>query len=157
MAAPLGAQAGARPGSRRSGAGTERSEAAWGARNRSGWRGKAGATQVAALCSARTGGGRERKEEEEKAPGEEGIRSCTRDKADCGVEGEDRQAATRGGRRRRRVGVRHESREQNDSTKLSSILTIQNSKFHIETRKIPRMKVVQNLISSNFCFRQNFI
>jgi len=69
------------------------------------------------------------------------------------MEGEDRRAATRG---------RHERREQintgeNDSTKLSSILTVQNSKFHIETRKIPRMKVVQNLISSNFCFRQNFI
>jgi len=39
----------ARPGSRRSGAGAERSEAAWGARNRSRWRGKAGATPVAAL------------------------------------------------------------------------------------------------------------
>ena len=86
----------ARPGSRRSGAGTERSEAAWGARNRSGWRGKAGATPVAALCSARTGGGRARKEEEEKAPGEEGIRSCARDKAERGVEGEDRWPATRG-------------------------------------------------------------
>ena len=102
----------ARPGSRRSGAGTERSEAAWGARNRSGWRGKAGATPVAALCSARTGGRRERKVEEEKAPKEKGIRSCARDKAECGVEGEDRRAATLGGRRRRRVGVRHEGREQ---------------------------------------------
>ena len=63
-----------------------------------------------------------------------------------GVEGEDRRAATRG---------RHERREQintgeNDSTKLSSILTVQNSKFHIETRKISRMKVVQNLISPTF-------
>ena len=81
----------ARPGSRRSGAGTERSEAAWGARNRSGWRGKAGATPVAALCSARTGGGRERKEEEEKAPGEERIRSCAKVKAERGMEGEDRR------------------------------------------------------------------
>jgi len=52
---------------------------------------------------------------------------------------------------------KRESREKNDSTKLSSILTAQNLKFHIETRKIPRMKVVQNLISSNFCFSQNFI
>ena len=48
-----------------------------------------------------------------------------------GVEGEDRRAATRG---------RHERREQintgeNDSTKLSSILTVQNSNFHIETSK----------------------
>ena len=77
-----------------------------------GRRGKACATPAAALCSARKGGGRERKEEEEKAPREEGIRSCARDKAERGVEGEDRQAATRGSRRRRRVGVRHERREQ---------------------------------------------
>jgi len=58
-------------------------------------------------------------------------------------------------------GVREREKERverkNDSTKLSSILTAQNLKFHIETRKIPRMKVVQNLISSDFCFRQNFI
>jgi len=58
-------------------------------------------------------------------------------------------------------GVREREKERverkNDSTKLSSILTAQNLKFHIETRKFPRMKVVQNLISSNFCFRQNFI
>ena len=53
-----------------------------------GRRGKAGATPAAALCSAPTGGGRERKEEEEKAPREERIRSCPRDKAECGVEGE---------------------------------------------------------------------
>ena len=64
------------------------------------------------LCSARTGGGRERKEEEEKAPREEGIRSCARDKAERGVEGEDRRAAMRGGCRRRRVGVWHERQEQ---------------------------------------------
>ena len=56
-----------------------------------GRRGKAGATPAAALCSARTGGGRERKEEEEKEPREEGIRSCARDKAERGVEGEDRR------------------------------------------------------------------
>ena len=56
-----------------------------------GRRGKAGATPATALCSARTGGGRERKEEEEKASREEGIRSCARDKAERGVEGEDRR------------------------------------------------------------------
>ena len=77
-----------------------------------GRRGKAGATPAAALCLAQIGGGRERKEEEEKAPREEGIMSCARDKAERGVEGEDRRARTRGGRRRRRLGVQHERREQ---------------------------------------------
>ena len=52
-----------------------------------------------------------------------------------------------------REQVKHREKKKNGSTKLSSILTVQNSKFHIETRKIPRMKVVQKLISSNFCFR----
>ena len=44
-------------------------------------------------------------------------------------------------------GMSAGSREQreNDSTKLSSILTVQNSKFHIETRKIARMKVVHSI------------
>ena len=61
-----------------------------------GRRGKAGATPAAALCSARTGGGTAMKEEEERAPGEKGIRSCTRDKAERVVESEDRRRATRG-------------------------------------------------------------
>jgi len=90
-----------------------RGREAWGATNRvAGWRELAGAAPATGLCSARAGGRRERKEEEEKAPGEEEIRLCARDKAECGVEGEDRRAATLGGRRRRRVGVRHERREQ---------------------------------------------
>ena len=38
----------------------------------------------------------ELEEEEEKAPWEVGIRSCARDKAERGVEGEDRRHATRG-------------------------------------------------------------
>ena len=78
-------------------AGVGRGREAWGARNRgTGRRELAGAAPATGLCSARAGGRRERKEEEEKVPGEEGIRLCARDKAERGMEGEDRQRATRG-------------------------------------------------------------
>ena len=33
------------------------------------------------------------KEEEERAPGEKGIRSCARDKAECGMDDEDRRCS----------------------------------------------------------------
>ena len=75
-----------------------RGREARGTRNRgTEWRELAGVALAAGLCSARTGGRRERKEEEEKVPGEEGIRSCARVKAEHGMEGEDRRAAMRGG------------------------------------------------------------
>ena len=69
-----------------------RGREAWGARNRE----LAGTAPATGLCSARTGGRRERKEEEEKAPREEGIKSCAREKAERVVESEDRRRATRG-------------------------------------------------------------
>ena len=87
----------ARPGSGMADGGGGRGREAWGAKNRgTGRRELAGTAPATGLCSARAGGRRERKEEEEKVPGEEGIRLCARDKADRGVEGEDRQRATRG-------------------------------------------------------------
>ena len=85
------------PGSGRDRGAPRRGDEGWGVRNRgAGRRELAGAAPATGLCSARAGGRRERKEEEEKAPGEEGIRSCARDKAERGMEGEDSRHVMRG-------------------------------------------------------------
>jgi len=51
----------------------------------------------------------------------------------------------------------NEQRGKNGSTKLSSILTVQNSKLHIETKNLAKTKVVEDEKIYKIAFRQKLI
>ena len=56
-----------------------------------------------------------------------------------------------------REQVKHREKKKNGSTKLSSILTVQNSKLHIEILILAKIKVIEEEKIYNFDIGHNLI